>query len=270
MASTFITRGADAYDSYMGRWSQRLAPLLLDFTGIMAGEHVLDAGCGTGSLTFAIAARMKGGAIAAIDYDEGFVTALLQKNRDPRVSARKGDACNLPFSDGCFDRALSNLVLHFVSDADQAAAEMRRVLRPGGVAAASVWDIYGGMPSQRMFWDTLAAIDPSMAERRAQALFRPMTQSGELRRTFTDAGFKEVTETSLMIRMDFGNFEDYWTPLLTGQGRTSELLASLPQQSRMQVESGVRSAYLCERADGPRSFVSVARAVRGVVAAAAD
>lgn len=117
----------------MGRWSKRLAPLFLDFAGINDGERVLDVGCGTGSLTFAITERSNIGSIEAIDFEEQFVEALRQKSNDPRIVARQGDACALFFEDQQFDRALSLLVLHFVSDPAKAISEMRRVVRPGGV-----------------------------------------------------------------------------------------------------------------------------------------
>jgi cyclopropane fatty-acyl-phospholipid synthase-like methyltransferase len=59
MSSKFIPRGADKYDSFMGRWSRRLAPLFIDFAGLAAGDRVLDVGCGTGSLTFALVKHAK-------------------------------------------------------------------------------------------------------------------------------------------------------------------------------------------------------------------
>src|SRR4051812_17220761 len=51
--STAGFQDADAYDRLMGRWSRRLAPLLIGFGGLADGERILDVGCGTGSLTFA-------------------------------------------------------------------------------------------------------------------------------------------------------------------------------------------------------------------------
>jgi cyclopropane fatty-acyl-phospholipid synthase-like methyltransferase len=42
----------DAYEQVMGKWSRRLAPLLIQFGGLSDGDRVLDVGCGTGSLTF--------------------------------------------------------------------------------------------------------------------------------------------------------------------------------------------------------------------------
>ena len=44
----------DAYEQVMGRWSRRLAPLLIRFGGLSDGDRVLDVGCGTGSLLFTL------------------------------------------------------------------------------------------------------------------------------------------------------------------------------------------------------------------------
>jgi ubiquinone/menaquinone biosynthesis C-methylase UbiE len=265
MSSKFVARGAGQYDSYMGRWSRRLAPLFLDFSGLAAGERVLEVGCGTGSLTFTLPARADIAAVEAIDYDEGFVAATRERNTDPRINIRQGDACDLQFANGAFDRALSMLVLHFVSDPDRAVNEMRRVVRPGGVAAATVWDNFGGTPNIRIFWEIAAAIEPSAIERRDAAAIRPMTQSGELRAAFVKAGFVDVADTMLTIRMDFANFDDYWIPMITGHGANAAFMASLSVQMRQRIETAVKAAYLCNRPDGPRGFASVAWAVRGTV-----
>src|SRR5689334_3644180 len=116
----------------MGRWSRRLAPLFLDFSGIADSESIVDVGCGTGALSFAIAERANVAEIQAIDFEEQFVDALRAQSDDPRIIAQRGDATALPFDDKRFHRALSLLVLHFVSDSAKAIAEMRRVVRPGG------------------------------------------------------------------------------------------------------------------------------------------
>jgi ubiquinone/menaquinone biosynthesis C-methylase UbiE len=265
MSSTFISKGADGYDQYMGRWSRRLAPLFLDFAGAADGERIIDVGCGTGSLTFLIPARANISAIEAIDYEEQFVEALKQRNTDPRITASQGDACALPFGENQFDRALSMLVLHFVSDPHQAAAEMLRVVRPGGIVAATVWDTFGGMPSQRIFWDTFAAIEPSAIGRRGPALVRPMTFPGEMTRAFIVAGLEQIAEATLTIRMEFASFDDYWLPLINGQGALAAFLSTLPEGVPERVQAGVRQAYLCDQPDGPRSFASVAWAVKGTV-----
>jgi len=265
MSSTFVSKGADGYDQYMGRWSKRLAPLFLDFAGVADGERILDVGCGTGSLTFLIPNRANVSTIEAIDYEEPFVEAVRRRNTDPRITASQGDACALQFAENQFDRALSMLVLHFVPDPHRAVAEMLRVVRPGGVIAAAVWDTFGGMPSQRIFWDTFAAIEPSAIGRRGAALVRPMTFPGEITRAFEIAGLQDIGETMLTIRMDFEHFEDYWLPLINGQGTLAALLETMPKGVSENVQASVRQAYLSDQPDGPRSFASVAWAVRGTV-----
>ncbi len=158
MASTFNIREAAGYEQLMGRWSRRLAPLFIEFAGLGPDEAILDVGCGTGSLTFELAKHGDLREIRAIDYSERFVTAARDRNTDPRVTIEQADAVSLPFPDATFDRAMALLVLHFVPEADRAISEMRRVVRPGGVIAATVWDHFGGMPGMRMAIDTIAAL----------------------------------------------------------------------------------------------------------------
>jgi SAM-dependent methyltransferase len=124
--------------------------LFIDFVGVAANERILDVGCGTGSLTFALPRAADLGEIVAIDYSPVFVEETIRRNTDPRIKVRQADACALPFEGGTFDRALALLVLHFVPEAGNAVAEMRRVVRSGGAVAAAVWDHLGGMPGIRM------------------------------------------------------------------------------------------------------------------------
>ena len=69
MPSNFIAKGGDGYEAIMGRWSRRLAGPFLDFSGVPSRGRVLDAGCGTGSLTLALAARPDLTPIEALDFD---------------------------------------------------------------------------------------------------------------------------------------------------------------------------------------------------------
>ena len=75
MTSSFTVHDASGYEQLMGRWSQKLAPLFIDFAGLADGEKILDVGCGTGSLTFALAKAADLSEIAAIDYSPIFVEA---------------------------------------------------------------------------------------------------------------------------------------------------------------------------------------------------
>lgn len=93
---------------------------------------------------------------------------------------------------------------------------------------------------------------------------RPATQAGELSNLFKAAGFEQISETLLSIRMDFTSFENYWDPLIGGQGTLAEFLSNLPDHTRERVQDSVRAAYPCDRLDSPPSFASTAWVVRGV------
>lgn len=265
MTSEFNVRNAAGYEQLMGRWSRRLAPRFIDFAGVADGEKILDVGCGTGSLTFALAGAAHLSEIAAIDYSPVFVAEAARRNTDPRISILQADACALPFEEGTFDRALALLVLHFVPEAGKAVAEMRRVVRSGGVVAATVWDHLGGMPGMRMMVDTVAALGEAGRELRARYCFQPMMQPGEMKRTFAERGLVDVTEVELMIRMDYTSFDDYWAPIAAGEGPLGKYMVTLDAAERERTGAAVRDAYEAGRPDGPRSFANVAWACRGVV-----
>jgi SAM-dependent methyltransferase len=256
-------QNADAYERFMGRWSRRLAPLLIRFGGLSHGERVLDVGCGTGSLSFTLAETDDLAAITGVDLTPGFLDFARARNTDPRVTFEHGDARALPFADNSFDRAFSMLVLHFIPDAPRAVAEMRRVVRPGGTVAAAVWDGYGGMPHLRMIWDIAAVLDPVLE----RPLFRPMMVPGEMEEAWRAVGLVDIEQTSLMIRVEFSSFEDFWSPFLLGEGPHGQYVVGLAEPARALLQEHARRAYLANRPDGPRSFVSVAWACRGSVPA---
>jgi hypothetical protein len=126
-------------------------------------------------------------------------------------------------------------------------------------------DTFGGMPSQRMFWDTFCAIEPAAIERRPLALVRPLTRPGEPMSAFAQGGLEQISETSLTVRMDFDNFDNYWKPLITGHGTLASFLSTLPVETTDKLKSGVRAAYLCGGSEGARSFATTAVAARGIV-----
>jgi ubiquinone/menaquinone biosynthesis C-methylase UbiE len=263
-SSTFAATDGDAYERVMGRWSRRLAELFLDFVG-EAGGDCLDLGCGTGHLAAAVLRRAPGARVTGLDFSPAYVAHAQARPDIVRAEFQVGDACALPFAGRSFDRVLSLLMLHFVPRAPDAVAEMRRVTRPGGVAAATVWDARGGMVANRLFFDTAAMLDPAADRLRAQNYVRPMTGPGELATAWRAAGFADVAEAYLTIRMGFADFEDFWSPYLGGQGPGGDYVAGLDPAARERLKEHVRRAYLDGEPDGPRSYACSAWAVKGTV-----
>jgi SAM-dependent methyltransferase len=202
--------------------------------------------------------------VTGIDMSPAYVEHALRQNHDARVSFQVGDACALAFPDESFDCVLSLLLLHFVPNAQQAIAEMRRVAKPGGAVGAAVWDARGGYIANRIFFDTAAALDPRAHERRARNYTRPMTRPTELMNAWNAAGFTSVTEATLTIRMEYESFEDYWAPCDGKDGPQAEYVATLSASDRTRLKDALRLAYVDGEPDGPRSFLAAAWAVKGV------
>jgi SAM-dependent methyltransferase len=264
-STTFVAADGDGYERLMGRWSRRLAEPFLDFAGCGNGERVLDLGCGTGHLAFALAARMTGGEVVGVDLSPVYVDHARLRGTDARVSFHLGDAGALQWPDRTFDRVLSLLMLHFVPDAARAIAEMSRVARPGATVAAAVWDARGGFVANRIFFDTAAALDPQAGLRRARNYTRPMTRPCELADAWRAAGLRDAQDTTLYIRMDYASFEDYWAPYEGRDGPGAEYVATLDPARRTTLREAVRAAYLDGEDDGPRSYAALAWAVKGRV-----
>jgi ubiquinone/menaquinone biosynthesis C-methylase UbiE len=191
--STFDARNADVYEQSMGRWSRRLAPLLIRLGGVADGDRVLDVGCGTGSLAFTLPDFAKVANVTGIDQAEVYIKRARGRSTDPRFHFHQADACGLPFADASFHRAYSMLVLQFIPDAIRAVAEMRRVVQPGGTVTAAIWDSYGGMPHVRMIWDIAAVLDPALE----RPLFRSLGAPGELTDAWRSVGLIDVEQTNL-------------------------------------------------------------------------
>ena len=192
-ARSFRVAGA-AYDRLIGRYSRPLAVALADASGITAGQRVLDVGCGPGALTSELVQRLGADQVSAVDPSAPFVAEC--RARNPGVDVLEGRAEALPYPDGSFDAALAQLVLHFVTDPEAAASELCRVLRPGGVAAACVWDFGGGMRVLRSFWDAALALDPEAPDEAATKRFG---RDGEIADLFREAGLREVTSGALDV-----------------------------------------------------------------------
>jgi SAM-dependent methyltransferase len=265
MKSTYRASDGAAYERFLGRWSRVLAGPFAEFAGLPADGSVLDVGCGTGSLALSIVPQRSSGRVAAIDIAAPYIAFARSRAEGKNVDFAVGDACNLPYRDRRFAAAVAQLALNFVPDAALALREMCRVVRPGGVVAAAVWDFRGGLVYQRLFWDTATGLDPAAGPARDRLFSGSLALPEGLPLLWRDAGLRGIDRGSLTIRMEYADFADYWEPLLGGQGPVGAYVASLSPEQRSVIEERVRLSYLSGAPDGPRSMAATAWAVRGTV-----
>jgi SAM-dependent methyltransferase len=253
----------DAYETFMGRWSRRLAPLLVRFAGVADGDAVLDVGCGTGSLTAAVMAAAPSSRVVGIDPSEPYVAVARAHHQTERVHFEVGDAQQLQFEAGSFDATISLLIMNFVPDPARALTEMIRVTRPGGVVAAAVWDYGAGMEMLRVFWDEAVALDQDA--KRKDERHMPLSGSGELRSLWHAHRLRDIVEASITIDMPFSSFDDYWSPFLANQGPAGAHVSTLPAPDRERLRLKLRRRLLGDGPDRQISLHASAWAVRGVV-----
>ena len=266
LSSTYHASDGAAYDRWLGRWAERLAEAVIDFAEFPGDGDLLDVGCGTGALTFALAKRWPQRRVIGLDLAEPFIAHARARGRlGPAPTFAVGDACALPYHDGQFAGAASQLVLMFIPKPERPLREMLRVVRPGGTIAAALWDFRGGLTFQRLLWDTAAALDPEARATRNRLFSAPLVLPEGLRNLFQASGLKDVERQSLTVRMDFADFDDYWQPFLGGQGPVGAYFAKLEPELKARIKAAVADAYCCGAADGPRSLTATAWAVRGRV-----
>jgi SAM-dependent methyltransferase len=260
------TDGA-AYQRFIGRWSGRLAEPLIAFAAPLTDGPLLDVGTGTGSVAAALRMAHPKREITGIDVAEPYLAFARKREDCAGVTLLRQDATALDLPDNHFAAAFSCIVMNFLKDPATALAEMRRVVRPGGVIASAVWDFRGGLAYQRLLWDTIATLDPKAAETRDRIFSAPLGLPNGMVELWQAGGLEAVTRDSLTIRMDFANFADYWEPLLGGQGPVGGYVAGLDPEMQARVRDAVEAAFLAGAPDGERSLTATAWAVRGRVPA---
>ena len=127
---------AEAYDASFARLCAGTVPDVVASLGpARPGQSLLDVGCGPGSVLGA--ARRAGFASVGVDADDSMLD--LARRNYPDIDVVRGALPNLPFTEAQFDAVAANFVVNHTPDPRASVRELRRVARPGGRIAVTVW-----------------------------------------------------------------------------------------------------------------------------------
>jgi SAM-dependent methyltransferase len=242
---------------YVGdRDARTFLPFLIPH--LRPGLDVLDAGCGVGSIALDLASAIAPGRMTGIDADAGQVEAALRSAAERGVenaSFGTGSILDLPFADASFDVVYANAVLQYVREPVRALAELRRVLRPGGVAAVSDDDmatfvITPGPPALRRA--------PELFERAVAHEGGNTRYSRHLRALMLEAGFAR-TEGFALAPETYGDaestrwFADFATGLFRAP-RMADVIVGEGWATRDELDETI--AALNEWGDRPDAFAA--------------
>ena len=212
-----------------------VGPRIVAATQVAAGDDVLDVACGTGNA--AIRAAQAGGRVTGVDLTPELFEAGRREAAEAGVEIDwvEGDAEELPFADAGFDVVLSTFGCMFAPRHAVAAAELARVLRPGGRLGVTAWTPDGAMGS---FFKTVGSFMPPPPpvaqppllwgdEPHARELFAGTAVELEFRREAVNpAPFASPDEAFEWTSTRFGPLI-MARQMLEGSGRWDELRAAL-------------------------------------------
>jgi ubiquinone/menaquinone biosynthesis C-methylase UbiE len=236
---------------------------LLAAADLRTGQRVLDLASGPGVLAGLAAEAVHGGLVVASDIAEGALQEGRRRAAADNLAYAAADAERLTFADAVFDRLLCGLGLMFFPAAEKSLAEMRRVLKPGGLAVFSVWGEEARAPLVSCALQCIRRnLPPPKAERLSPFRFG---NRAFLKQTLEDAGFDEIELIPHTLSCTFSSSQDYWQAFRDMAGGAAAGLSRLPEETLARLSHEVARELAPWRRDSgyvPESEVLIAVARR--------
>lgn len=220
---------------YVDARGRRLSDRMLELTRPVPGERVLELACGTGGPGLDAAPLVKpDGEVVVSDFAPEMTAVAAGRAQSAglaNVTARVIDLEQIDEPDGSFDVVLCREGLMLVPDPERGAREIRRVLRPGGRVAISVWG-----PRERNPW--LGVVFDAVAEQLGAPMPPPgkphpfsLSGAGRLAAVLRDAGLACVEVAELSVPYRAASVDEWWERTVALAGPLAARLAALPPEA---------------------------------------
>lgn len=241
------SRVASRYEAFIARLTGGTVEALLDAAAIGPDMRVLDVATGTGLA--AAAAACRGARVIGVDV----AAAMVEQARSlhPEVEFVQGDVYALPVADGSFDAVVCNFgLLHFGRPED-AAAELARVLAPGGGVALTVWDLPERARLQGVILEAVhevgAELPPDVPP--GPPLFRFADES-EMTGLLRGAGLDEIEVGRVGYDVTVADFDEFWNGMVENGVRIRAIVHGQPGEVARRIREDVQRRLEEYRVDG--------------------
>ncbi len=248
---------APGWERWRVQLAEALTPVrewLIGALGPQPGETVLELGAGVGDTGFEAAAILgEGGRLISTDFSPEMIEVARRRGTElglENVEYRVIDAERIELDSGSVDGVLSQSTYMLMADPAAALAETRRVLRPRGRLALSVW----GAPENNP-WASIGGmilvegghIPPPEPE--APGVFS-MASEERTRALLDGAGFGSVRTEEVPVRFAFRDLDDYEEWVIDVAGPFAMVLRGLAEDEREVLRARLREAFVPFATDG--------------------